>query len=205
MIHLLFVGDGERDAVTVPRLVEGILGISIREETRRWARLHRAGRGYDRKLKFAFRLVRVAEAEGLVATVDHDEEKKKRARLRTMQQVREAERREFPPLPTALGQAVPHGEAWLLDDPVAVRQALKLPNDTQIPTVSKTKDPKKALESLLAESKRAGERYLHVWADIAREVDPERCVHSKETGFEAFADDVRDELGALAVGARSDQ
>ena len=204
MIHLLFVGDGERDAVTVPRFVEGILDDSVTEETRRWARLHGRGSGYGRKLEFAVRAARANKLEGLVATVDTDREKKG-VHLRKMQEVREAERIQFPNLPMALGEAVPHGEAWLLDDPVAVRQALKLPNDAQIPTMSKTKDPKKALKSLLAESKRADERPLNILADIARKVDLKRCVNSKRTGFEGFVSDVHNELGALAAGARGDR
>ncbi len=40
MIQLLFVGDGARDAVTVPHLVATITGARIEATTRNWARLH---------------------------------------------------------------------------------------------------------------------------------------------------------------------
>ena len=198
-MHLLFIGDAKRDAVTVPRLVERILGVSVNEETRDWPRLHEAKDGIHRKLKYMIRLAQDRRVQGLVATLDHDKEKKRRARLHAMQEVRENERTQGNQLPMALGKAIPHGEAWLLDDRVAVREALGLPADAQIPTVRKAKDPKKALEQLLADSKRADGLPRAVWPDIARNVDPKRCAHSKLTGFKAFADDVRSELGPLAT------
>ena len=60
MIRLLFVGDGERDAATIPRIVEIILSTSVGEEFRSWARLHSSPRGYKRKLLFASRQARDA-------------------------------------------------------------------------------------------------------------------------------------------------
>jgi hypothetical protein len=78
MTLLLFVGDGERDAVTVPRLVEGLLGVSIREETRAWAHLHRGGKGYRHKLRFAILQAKDAEAAGVVLTVDTDKDPQRR-------------------------------------------------------------------------------------------------------------------------------
>ena len=206
MIHLLFVGDGERDAVTVPRLVERILDTSVSEDARAWARLHGAGKGYAHKLRYALRQARDIEAEGLVATVDADAEKRG-VRLRKMKQARkrDRDRANAPVLPTALGEAVPHGEAWLLDDPVAVRRVLSLPEDERIPTTKRAKNPKKALHDLLAQSERAEDRPVDVWAEIAREVDPARCKHARATGFGPFINEVHEELGPLAARFRNVQ
>jgi hypothetical protein len=169
--------------------------------------LHRAGRGYARKLRYALRQARDIEAEGLVATVDADAEKKRGTRLRKMKEVRkkDRERANLPVLPTALGEAVPHGEAWLLDDPVAVRRVLNLSEDERVPTIKRAKNPKKALHDLLAQSERAEDRPLAVWAEIAREVDPERCKHAKGTGFGAFINDVHEELDPLEARFRNVQ
>lgn len=196
MTHLFFVGDGERDAATAPAIVRRLLNATFRSTCQRWARLHGAGRGYGRKLLYALRQARDRKADGLVATVDADKEKKGR-RLRTLRNARESDRSRFPTFPTALGEAVPHGEAWLLDDPVAVREAMNLPSDTKIPPVPKSSNPKETLHQLLGKSPRAEERPLQVWADIAGRVDASRCRHGKATGFHAFVDDVRRELGPL--------
>ena len=194
MIHLLFVGDGERDAASVPPLVATILGTEVRAETGHWMRARKAGRGYDRKLLYYMRLVRDRKAAGLVATVDRDKDKK-RGRLRLMQKARERDRGKVPPVPTAVGEAVPHGEAWLLDDPKAVRTGLGLPADADIPNVARTKDPKQAFPELLESSPRAGERPLEVIPDVARHITLDRCNHADRTGFKDFVDDVERELG----------
>ena len=197
MVHLFFVGDGERDAVTVPAIVKRLLAIAFRPTCARWARLHRAGRGYGRKLLYSLRQARDRKADGVVATVDADSEKKGR-RLRVLRDARESDRSRFPAFPTAIGEAVPHGESWLLDDPVAVRKAMNLPADAEIPTVQHSSDPKETLHQLLRNSPRAEERPLQVWADIAGQLDASRCRHRKATGFQGFVADVRRELGSFA-------
>lgn len=195
-MHLLFVGDGERDAATVPLLVERIMSARFESTCRRWARLNGKGKGYMRKTLYALRVDRDISADGLVATLDTDKEKKGR-RLRQMQEARDADREKHSPMPTALGEATPHGEAWLLDDPAAVRTAMNLANDALIPTVRRTADPKGALHELLGQSPRKADRPLVVWADIARELDPDRCAHGKRTGFRSFVEEVRTELQPL--------
>ena len=203
MIHLLFVGDGRRDDVSVPRLVETILGAEVREDTRTWGRFHRdtAGRGYRRKLLYAFRQARDVRAEGLVATLDADKAPRGE-RLNKLRDGRDAERKRSGALPAALGEAVPHGEAWLLDDATAVREGLGLAGDVRFPSVVQTENPKRTLEGLLKESPRAGERPVEVWGDIARHVQPSRCRHSKKTGFENFVAEVRTELGSIVPPPR---
>ena len=200
MIHLYFVGDGERDAKMLPRLVERILETSVNETTTAWARLHKKGRRtYGRKLVFAIRQAIAGGADGLVVVVDRDEAPA-RMNLRQLQMARD-EDRESVLFPAALGEANPHIDAWILDDPVALRRTLNLPNDTQIPTVRKSKYPKDIINEFVELSPRP-EPLLNVLADIARQIDTGRCVHKKETGFEAFEKDVAAELGHLATTLR---
>jgi hypothetical protein len=195
MIQILFVGDGERDAVTVPRIVERILSVAIREESRQWARLHSAGRGYGRKLQFAVRQARDSAQQGVVATVDADRSGLRR--LRELQVARERDRAKSPAFPTVLGCAVPHGEAWLLDDPVAVRRELTLPPEADVPAASKVTSPKKTLEDLLAQSPRRDEKPRTAWCDIASALEPNRCAHAADTGFRDFVREVHNELSPL--------
>ena len=207
MIRLLFVGDGKRDAAAVPRLVGGILGVEITGENLSWKEIRlqpksapRALRGYARKLMYAIRAARSRRLDGVVATVDTDTAKP-RSRLAKLQEGRDLDREKAPRLPTALGEANPHGEAWLLDDPVAVRKALELPGDVRIPTVGGTDDPKKALNKLMDQSPReigSGNRIQELLGAIAANVIPNRCAHAQKTGFDAFTKDVGDELGRIA-------
>jgi len=209
MICLFFVGDGARDEATVPPLVRTILQIDFSTLFQPWARLHAAERrgrpgrrlrGYGRKLLYAIRAARVAQADGLVATVDRD--KAPGGRLGRLREARAADRQQAPSLPTALGEAKPHAEAWLLDDPVAVREALELPGNAPIPSVRQSRHPKDTLHRLWERSPRieAGrdEPEIGVLRDIARRVDSTRCAHGRETGFQAFVTEVRRELGGLA-------
>lgn len=197
MIRLLFVGDGERDAVTNPHLVKVITGASVEPTTRPWARLNGAGRGYDRKLLFALLQARQAGLEGVVATVDRDTSSGK-DRLRELQAARTRDREKRAPLPTALGAADPHAEAWLLDDPVAVRTVLGLRVDLDIPTVRHAKSPKGEIARLHAASPRVNEPVRGLLAEMARSLSIDRCQHRRETGFAHFVQDVRDEIGPLA-------
>jgi len=196
MISLFLVGDGPRDSKTVSPLLEHLLGKKVDVIEGHWARLNtpQGGSGYDRKLRFAIRQAREFGTAGLVAVVDRDKE---HDRLKKLKQGREDDRQTSPPFPTALGEAAPHGEAWLLDDPVAVRTALQLDPDVLIVTVRKTKDPKEEIEALRRQSPRREEGILELLCDIARLVDKARCMHTKETGFHDFAEEVRREFKVL--------
>jgi hypothetical protein len=99
--------------------------------------------------------------------------------------------------PTALGEAVPHGEAWLLDDPAAIRAALDLGDEVDIPHVRRTRDPKAVVNGLIEQSRHRRENVLDVFADIARLVDHRRCSFPDDTGFTALVEDVRQELECL--------
>jgi len=196
MIRLLFVGDGERDAAMNPPLVKALTGSDVEPTARAWARLNLGGRGYERKLRFAIRQARDEGLHGVVATVDQDRSPG-HDRLQALKDGRSQDRETSPPLPTALGCATPHAEAWLLDDHVAVRSVLELDAETPVPTVRKAKSPKDTLTGLHTDSPRADVPIREILAEIAERLDPARCAHKDETGFAAFADDVRDEIGPL--------
>jgi len=189
--------DGARDHITVPPLVGRILGVSIRPQTVPWARLRQKGnaKGYDRQLLFAIRQAKDAQSAALVAVVDRDKASR-REKLKDLIAVRE----QMVGFPVALGQADPHGEAWLLDDPVAVRRGLDLPGDTEIPNIRDVESPKDTIEELRKNSELSEEPILAVLQAITNHVDPSRFRHAKETGFEAFEKDVRHQLRSTAEG-----
>ena len=197
-MRLLFVGDGKRDAQTVPLLVEGILGIPIEPETRNWFRLH--GRGYDGKMLYSLRVARDRCVSGLVATVDRDRDKPYR-RLKALENGLTQDREKNLEMPTALGEAAPHGEAWLLDDAVAVREALGLPSSLKIPAVG-TGGAKAKLNKLISESSHSPD-HMTALREIARAVEVSRCKGAKKTGLAAFAEEVTSELGPIADGRSS--
>lgn len=196
MISLLFVGDGHRAAATIPRIVETILNSTVQDDFRPWARLHGSPRGYKRKLRYAYLQAQDIGVEGLVATVDCDNDRKGR-KLKKLRQARRDERQESPHFPTALGEAVPHAEAWLLDDPVAVRNTLSLAPDAEVPNVRDVASPKNALDELISASDSANDVFMDVCRRVAQQLNPSRCVHARETGFKAFVSEVRDEIGPL--------
>jgi hypothetical protein len=196
MIRLLFVGDGQRDAATNPHLVTVITGAQVDPTTRPWARLNEGGRGYDRKLLFAIAQARQDGLDGVVATVDRDTSPG-RDRLRDLQAGRTRDREKHAPLPTALGVADPHAEAWLLDDPVAMRTGLRLPADVPIATVREVRSPKSEIGRLHRTSPRCDEPMRAMLIEIAQALSIDRCQHGRETGFFHFVEDVRHEIGPL--------
>jgi hypothetical protein len=199
MIRLLLAADGERDAAIVPPLVRRMLTAQVTAQFRAWHTL-RVG-GDARKLRFLIRDARDQRLCGLVAVVDRDRHAKG-ARLRRLREGREADRIHYPPFPTALGEADPHVEAWLIDDEKAVRQALKLSPDH--PVRIRPRDPKSELGKLIDASELEFESILVPLAEIARALDPTRCTHARKTGFEAFVSDVKTELGTLVEHAPPD-
>jgi hypothetical protein len=198
MIPIHFVADGPRDAATVPHLVSRILGVEVEPKATDWKDL-RVG-GYPKKVLFAILQAIDAGACGLVAVVDRDKADRL-DRLRALHEGRELHRRKYAPFPTACGEAVPHGDAWLLDDPVAVRQALGLAVEVVVLSFRKAKSPKEEIDSLISQSERCGDMSkMEVLAEIALRVDHGRFAHSNETGFRAFLAEVRQEFRGLGAG-----
>lgn len=205
-MRLYYVGDGERDSVMVPYLVRNILGVTVtppdgpaeEENPNRWARLHGVGRRYGRKLLYAMRQTIDRGADGLVATVDTDDSRRSE-RLRQLQQARDQDCKPEYRVPTALGAATPHGEAWLIDAPTAVREELSLPANHPIPATPD--DPKAVLEELFNSAEQAPGRFRDAVAEIAKLVTLEGCNDPDRTGFKDFVDDVQRELGPLVPEA----
>ncbi|MFO0959424.1 MAG: hypothetical protein U0800_18650 [Isosphaeraceae bacterium] len=190
-IHLYV--DGPRDEATIPLILETLLGEAIDVvESCPWSRLNQP-RGYQKKVVFALVKARDAGVDAVVAVCDAD---KMPQRLAELKAGRADHRSKNAPYPAALGQANPHGEAWLLDDRTAIIRAWGLPPDTEIPTIRHCdRNPKRVIESLFALTGRYDQN--DGLAEIARLLDSNRCVHKKETGFAQFLDEVRDELGPL--------
>jgi hypothetical protein len=197
MIRIRFVGDGKTEARTLPQLVAKILDVEVQPASTEVWRNIRVGKGYAGKLAFVMRQASDAGDQGVVAVVDRDREPKG-DRLRTLRDARVAYRAKHPLHPTAVGEADPHGEAWLLDDPIAIREALQLDARIEVLTVRRTKDPKDVVNSLIRGSKYRHDDVLDVLTDIASRVDSVRCYHMGETGFGDWVDDVRSELGPVA-------
>jgi hypothetical protein len=205
MIRLLFVGDGPRDEASLPPLVGTILNTKIDNESgfRAWKSI-RVG-GYPKKLLFAIRIVRDRRLPGLVAVVDSDRQPA-RHRLRELIAARKKDRESTAPVPTALGEARPNVDAWLLDDATAVRDALQLSGNVPIPPVDKTPDPKAALNELISHSldmelqlnrDTSASHTLPLLSEIAAQIAPNRCKRAKATGFHAFEQDVLTEFATL--------
>lgn len=195
MIKIFFVGDGLRDMVILPPLVGNILSVEFEANGKHWAHLHGAGRGYAKKLKFAVLQAKDDSAQALIATVDRDKAKAKE-RLGELKKARAQLRASDLPYPTALGEARPHAEAWLLDDPVAVCRCLNVSAES-IPSIRHCSDPKSTLDNLHRGSSRSVEAATEVITEIASLLEPRRCVHADETGFAAFVADVKAELSSL--------
>lgn len=190
-IHLYV--DGPRDEAAIPPILGTLLGEEVevdQSSPRAWSRLNQA-KGYRAKVRFALTKARNAGVDALVAVCDADRQPK---RIEELKAGREEHRARNVPFPAALGQANPHGEAWLLDDPTAIRQAWRLHPKTAIPTVRNCgNNPKKAIEELFGKTGRHDP--TEALGEIAANLDPKRCPHADRTGFGEFVQEVLTELG----------
>ncbi len=191
-MKVLIVADGPRDASSLPPLLNVILGRAVDCQFDSWVHIHRerSGRGYSKKLSFAVGQARSRGLEGLVAVVDRDKDRAGH-RSKELRTTRELDRQNGMIFPTALGVADPHVDVWLLDDPVAVREGLGLDPKSEVINVRKAKEPKAELDRLINESQL---KLLEALSAIAAKLQPSRCVHAKETGFDSFAADCRSEF-----------
>lgn len=193
-MKLLLYADGRRDKVTVPRFLSTLLDDHVAANFSAWKNIRVHGRGYGKKLAYGMRQAGSRpDLEGLVAVIDRDKDKK-RIRWSSLAAERENQRANGINVRTALGEAVPHGEAWLLDDAEAVKSALALKPTHKIPASSRG-SAKAILETLHSQSPHADRRVLEMWGSIAQQVRLERCRAPQKTGFKAFADDVKREFG----------
>ena len=191
-MRLRIIGDGDRDESVLPALIRGIVSHPVSHEFKVWARLHGAGKGYAAKLDFSTRVARDLDFDGVAAVVDGDRQGK--PRLAELRRGRSEARAAMPSFPTAIGCAEPHLEAWLLDDPVAVKEGLNLPSSTMLQSPSKCENPKLELERRHHES---ANRHLTIRAAmerIAAGVVETRCGQRDSTGFAAFAKELRSEF-----------
>ncbi|MDA1162142.1 MAG: hypothetical protein O3B13_03480 [Planctomycetota bacterium] len=190
-MKLLFVADGPRDAASLPGLVRSILEREIQAEFTQWAHLRTGGRGYERKLKFAAAQTRSRGLNGLIAVVDQDRDRRNERRKSLTNARQElADSGKF--VAIAVGVAIPHVDAWLLDDVAAVRTGLHLPVETVIPSAGKAKYPKDDLDQLIQQSD--FKEVSKALESISAQVQEGRCQNADKTGFRDFATDCRREL-----------
>lgn len=202
MITFHILGDGPRDEAMVPLIAERLLKVRIRAEYTAWKDLRARG-GYEGKLKFAARRAVDANVPRLIATVDTDKDVFGK-KLKRLSNARRQDSTCNSLLRIALGEAFPHAEAWLLDDPVAVRNALHLPSDADIPSTKNEDDPKQALEYLRRIGDRVDDPILAILADIAGELDPSRCGRAEQTGFQAFQEELVAAFRTIAAECGTD-
>lgn len=199
-LRLLIVGEGPRDEACVPRLVELILETTVDSSFEPWVRLHRKGarQGLGRKLLYSMRQLKDRGLQALIATANSDRPGSS-GKLKELAEARAAEKAAGKAVPTALGAAIPHVEAWLIDDRAAVRQALHLPtdlSDLEIPSPTTVLHPQDELDGLIAQSD-PRIPVIEALARIAAALEIERCENAVATGFSAFCADVQAELAPL--------
>ena len=136
MTHIRFVVDGARDERVMTSLVKAVIDRDFESSHTNWRSIMPLQFGrtstLTRKLQLARRSAIDSGADALVATVDTDKSKRG-MRLAEL----DAGRADVGLVPTAIGEATPHAEAWLIDDPRAVRDSLGLPTETEIPAPTK--------------------------------------------------------------------
>lgn len=205
---ILVLGEGPRDRAIVPPLVESLLGRKIESRFEAWGKSHlRWGTGqrglnaHGRKLLWAIKVTRADGGVGVIATEDDD--KGREDRLGDLRRARERDRESQDAIPVAIGVPKPHIEAWLLDDEQAVRKGLALEKSHPIPSVSKVPYPKDALTDLFNQSPRAadGRTEMEVLPEIAKRVSLERSLQKKQTGLEAFSEDLLREFGTVGTAS----
>jgi len=195
-MSILVVGDGPRDQKALPNLICRILETKVETRYDDWHEVrHLRGKGsiYERKLKYLTRRARADKLSALAIVVDTDRSPA-REKVRQLRTGRDDDRQKNPPFPTALGEANPHFDVWLLDDPVAVRQALGLANDFDMPNAVKVDNPKDDISKLVETSPKDFSQVSEALGEIAQHVSSKRCVHRNRTGVAAFESDVLDEI-----------
>ena len=195
-MSILVVGDGPRDQSALPNLVCAILGTNVESRYDDWHHVsYLRGKGsiYARKVKYLTRRARVDNFAALAIVVDTDNSSP-RVKWRELRNGRDDDRQKNPPFPTALGEANPHFDVWLLDDKVAVCEALELSSDSDVPNAVKVDYPKNDLSKLVEQSPADFSQVSDALGEIAARISSKRCGHSKDTGFATFEKEVCDEI-----------
>lgn len=190
-ISLSIIGDGPLDEAMLPPIIGNILEVEVNSRFDAWKSLRVHG-GYPGKLKYAIRrIIANGGDQGLVAVVDQDKDQKG-DRIDQLKRAREDSRSLG--VPTAVGRAIPHGEAWLLDDPEAVKTGLGLPAGARVPSPRRVGSPKYALTGLYQKNTRGLSTRKDAWRLIALEIQPNRCRTPSRTGYAEFVEDLTQEL-----------
>ncbi len=196
MLSIYILGDGPLDNAMLPPIIKRILDHEINPEFKAWKdiRLHGKG-GYAARLKYAIRRVKaIGSLQAVVAVVDQDKDNKG-TRIVKLREARDADRHHN--IPTSVGRAIPHGEAWLIDDHEAVKEGLGLPADAKIPSVAKIGNPKGALNEIQRRQKGDLQSRKDAYACIAMNVQLARCRFPGKTGFKEFVEDLETEFADL--------
>lgn len=194
MSRIRFVVEGKHDEYAIPPIVRTILGADFESTFDFWREIRltaaiKLGQGslFTKKLKFAMRTAQDAQDHAVVAVLDTDNTNRGE-RLAELKSARDNSA--LPP--TAIGEATPHLEAWLLDDQRAVRTALGLPTSARIEAPTNC-DPKPTLTKLCdnCPARTPGQPIAELYAMIATAIREDRCAHDRETGFQDFAREIR--------------
>ena len=192
---ILVIGDGPRDSIALPKLVQHLMRKQTKWQYEDWhTRSHLFGRGkgtvYTKKVKYFTRLAKDRDCVALV--VSDTDRAPYGEKLRQLRTGRDEDRQIHPPFPTAIGEANPHFDVWLLDDAHAVKTVVGC-SSSAVPNIRNCTSPKDILTNLVVESDIESELSV-VLGLIVDEFDVSRCNHDNETGLEEFAEEVRIEL-----------
>ena len=190
----VFVGEGNNDELVVPIVLQKHGYDCVKSEFRTWKSFHQRGqRGFRKKAKLAFVLARLNGMEGVVTTLDADNQPN---RVEELKAARDDDRADAANILMRIivGQADPELEAWLLDDSEAVKSGLSLSPQTRVQSPKNVPDVKIALDELISESDVAGSR-ADCLAAVANMVRLESSRDPNATGLNAFLEDAKRELG----------
>ena len=193
MTKVILIVDGGRDVWMLPAIVANHLKVLVDYNTLTWrsSRLRTNKKGFGRKLKLAVRIAEDEEKDGLIAFVDHD--RSPTPRRVELDSARQEERDSgHGQWPIALGEAIPHGEAWLLDAHDAVQTVLSLGADAKIPNAKK--DAKQRLDSLI--DAHWGGKRQEAFEQMAQLVNVATTRNARATGLKSFIDDLFREFGS---------
>ncbi len=194
MTDVLLVSEGPNDRAVIPVIIEKATNQKFEFSYMPWTELRRHRiTGFEAKLGLALAVARLNSHLGLVGVVDADDQPK--VRIAALRRAKEKDRQklDLERLPTALGEANPELEAWLLDDHEAVKKALALPAQTKIPSPFECKDVKISLDELISKSARNENRTERL-CEIAKSIEFDKCRNSKATGLQSFVDDLKNEF-----------